>query len=86
MEPEITIQVEQQDKRKPKQITPVSVTPKKLSSVQKEIEPPDGHALVFPLDSEGNPIQGKWFFYPLRNVEKIYGNKDKFLIKKKANQ
>ncbi len=65
-------------------IKSVTVTPMDNKDVHEDIEIPNGYAYVVPL-IDGREDTTQAFFYPLRNVDKIYGN-ERFVIKKKGNQ
>lgn len=87
----IAKQVEQtiESTEKPLKVKPViikhqTVAPAQNTEVHADIEIPEGHAYVVPL-IDGREDQTQAFFYPLRNVNKVFGNADRFIIKKKTN-
>lgn len=66
-------------------IKQTTVTHAENKDVHRDVEIPLGYAYVVPL-IDGNEDTTQAFFYPIKNVNKIYGNTERFVIKKKANQ
>lgn len=62
-----------------------TVTHAENKDLHPDIEIPNGYAYVVPL-IDGREDTTQSFFYPLRSVHKVYGNTERFVIKKKDNQ
>lgn len=58
--------------------------PEKVTEPAKEegVVVPEGHALIVPIDQNGNQ-RGKPFFATERTTEKVYENNPSFEVKKK---
>lgn len=64
-----------------KKIVPKLVEQTALPKAQAEILIPAGKVLIYNLDSQGN--ETSWFFYNESTAHRFYGDKSRFLIKKK---
>lgn len=70
----------------PELLAPVSVT-KTESGKAKEmtIDVPPGHVYIVGLNADGTEKENSGFFYPERSYQRIYGDKTKYSVKKKAH-
>lgn len=67
-----------------KRIKPVQVLPDKVE-VTSELVVPDGMAYIMEV-RDGKEVEGSGFTYPAKTAEKYFGDKTKFIIKKKVTQ
>lgn len=70
-------------------LAPVKVETKPFVEAQvqqhDEVDVPPGYVYIVSLDGQGHEKPNSGFFYPIRHHERYYGDKTKFLIKKKRN-
>ncbi len=70
----------------PELLEPVSVIQTESGKAQKlTIEVPPGHVYIVGLHPDGTEKEGSGFFYPERSYQRIYGDKTKYSVKKKAH-
>ncbi len=70
----------------PELLEPVSVTQTESEKAKELIiEVPPGHVYIVGLNADGTEKGNSGFFYPERNYQRIYGDKTKYSIKKKAH-
>jgi hypothetical protein len=70
----------------PELLAPVSVTQTESEKAKEmTIDVPPGHVYIVGLNADGTEKEGSGFFYPERSYQRIYGDKTKYLVKKKAH-
>ncbi|MBW7913078.1 MAG: hypothetical protein H3C54_05110 [Taibaiella sp.] len=70
----------------PELLEPVSVTQTESEKAKKlTINVPPGHVYIVGLNPDGTEKEGSGFFYPERSYLRIYGDKTKYSVKKKAH-
>lgn len=70
----------------PELLAPVSVTQTESEKAKElTIDVPPGHVYIVGLNTDGTEKEGSGFFYPERNYQRIYRDKTKYLVKKKAH-
>lgn len=70
----------------PEMLEPVSVAQTESAKAKElSINAPPGHVYIVGLYPDGTEKEGSGFFYPERNYQRIYGDKTKYSVKKKAH-
>lgn len=70
----------------PELLAPVSVAQTESGKAKElTIDVPPGHVCIVGLNADGTEKEGSGFFYPERSCQRIYGDKTKYSIKKKAH-
>lgn len=70
----------------PELLEPVSVAQTESEKAKElTIDVPPGHVYIVGLNADGTEKEGSGFFYPERSYQRIYGDKTKYSIKKKAH-
>lgn len=70
----------------PELLQPVSVVETESEKAKElTINVPPGHVYIVGLNPDGTEKEGSGFFYPERSYQRIYGDKTKYSVKKKAH-